>query len=104
MTPLSNAREQEYEDYQENLVGMSLMELYDLEVVEKPNPLPHGLTNSIHPLFERDRWFRIEDDHWDVEFDDYAWETLAPSLRLATRFLIDCHLETVSRIYRGLVS
>jgi len=75
---------------------MNLMELYDLEVVEKPNLLPQNLTNPIHPIFERDRWVKITDDHWDVKGDDAAWEALVPCLRLASKILTNNYLETVS--------
>lgn len=33
------------------------MELYELETVDTSDPLPPGLTNPLHPIVTRDRWF-----------------------------------------------
>lgn len=100
---MAQTREEEYESYQHDHLGMTLEGLYDLEIVAKPNLKPQGLTNAIHPAMDRPRWRMLATDSrspdgrfWDLENYDDMWDAISPCLRLATRLMTDSHLETVS--------
>lgn len=89
--------------FERDNTGWSLMELQDLQVLDKPNLMSAGLTNPIHPVLARDRWFTdpsiyapafmADGRPWDVKYND-VWEALTPALRLASRFLAEVNVET----------